>query len=109
MPFNFIAFLHSFDALNYKMKKLPFLYLVTFIIGFPILSFASIDIKAVFNNSFIWSSSRSIGKLITYNSKSFLLMSDSDIGISSIFSKEIMLSSNPGLPKYLHGLLESGK
>ena len=36
-------------------------------------------------------------------------MSDSDIGISSILSKEILLSSNPGLPKYLYGLLESGK
>ena len=96
-------------VLNSKIKNFPFLPFVTFVIGFPILSFASIEINAVFNNSSICSSVKSLGKLITYNSISFLLMSDSEIGISSILSKELLLSSNPGLPKYLYGLLERGK
>jgi len=69
------------------MKYLPFLGFVTLVIGSPFLSLASIDIKAVFNNSLICSSVKSCGKFITYNSKSFLVISELDIGISSIFSR----------------------
>ena len=99
--------MHSLLDLNSSKKNLPFFGLVTFVIGSPFFSLASIDTKAVFNNSLIWSSVKSWGKLTTYNSKSFLQMSEGDTGISFNLSRPI--SSKLGLPKYLYGLDEIGE